>query len=377
MRSDDVSLDIEHIIDQFIQAIERKLDKAEQATNKRSIILNAHNYAQRITLGIIFLVTYRKENMVDFDAIDDTWTKNFHDRELMILHPLLKLSISFPFVRPIAAWLFQFTDMGAMHLRITDYIHQSVDSHRAAREEFNKMQRRMSAATGAKERPFSELKSQPGFKRRLIDGFIDALMDKKITYEQLIGSAHFLLLAGFETTAATVTCLLWHLARNTEIQSKLRQTIIEEGTDADYVFWCIMETIRWHPAVPLGVGRVLGEDVTTNEGLLIPKGTFMMPSIYSIHHDESIWPEHEKFLPERWRYSSTFHPAAFMGFGLGPRNCVGGKLAIHEIKLMIKAILTRYKVEVCDETVKSYTFKSPGLVYTIPDEKVLLQFTAL
>lgn len=377
MRSDEVSSDIEDIIGQFIQALERKLDGAERATNKRSMVINFYNYAQRITLGVIFLVTYKKENTIDFDTDDESWTREFHKHELRILHPGVIASIVFPFLRPFITWLIQFTEIGQMSMRIIDYIHQSVDLHRAAKERHDKMQRRLSIETGAKERPFSELKSQPGFRRRLIDGFIDALMDKKITLEQFIGSAHFLLLAGFETTAATASCLMWHLARNPEIQTKLRQVIMEEGIDADYVMWCLMETIRWLPAVPLGVGRVAGVDVMTNDGIVIPKGTFIMPSIYSIHHDEDIWPEHEKYIPERWRYSSTFHPAAFMGFGLGPRNCVGGKMAIHELKLITKAILTRYIVEPCDETVKEYTFKSPGLLYTIPDKPIMIRFTAI
>lgn len=199
-------------------------------------------------------------------------------------------------------------------------------------------------------------------------------MDGKINREQFISSANFLLMAGFETTAATASCMLWHLARDPNIQTKLRQAIIEEGIDADYVAWCIMETIRWHPPVPLGVGRILGADITTNDGLLIPKGTFVMPSIYSIHHDESMWPEHDRYLPERWQGQSKFHPAAFMGFGLGPRNCVGGKLAIHELKLILKAILTRYKVEVCEATPEKYGFASPGLIFTIPDAPVKLEF---
>lgn len=341
------------MIEWFVQALERKLDQSKDSPGGRSVVINAHNYSQRITLAIIMSVLYRRPNEVDFDTIDDFWTTSLSYTETQVLHPGAKVASALPFLLPFVCWAMQFTFMGKLNGRINDYIEQYVERRQAAK------------------------KGVEGPQRGLLDGFIDALVEKKINKEQLIGSANFLILAGYETTAATITCLLWNLAQNIDIQTKLREAIISEGIDANYVVWCIMETIRWHPPVPLGVGRVIGENITTNDGLFLPKGTFVMPSIYSIHHDESIWPQHDKFMPERWRDSSKFHPAAFMGFGLGPRNCVGGKMAVHEIKLALKAILTRYQVARCDASPKIYNFKSPGMLFTIPDEKVKLQLKPL
>lgn len=358
------------MIDQFVQALERKLNRAEQLTGKREVILNAHNYSQRIILAIVFLVMYKKENMVDFDAAKDNWTESFERAELSVMHPIVKLAFALPFLLRSVIWLMRFHQFGRLSLRITDYINQADDLHQAARERY----RKKNVTNGV---PFHDSKDQPDFKRRLIDGFIDALKEGKVNKEQFIGSANFLLMAAFETTAVAVACLLWQLAKHPDVQSKLRETIINEGFDADYVVWCIKESIRCCPPVPLGTGRVVCKDITTNDGLLIPKGTFVMASIYSIHHDESIWPEHEKFMPERWQDSSKFHAAAFMGFGLGPRNCVGGKLAMHEIKLILKAILTRYRISKCEQTPEKYTFTSPGLIYSVPDEPINLEFTPL
>ena len=137
-----------------------------------------------------------------------------------------------------------------------------------------------------------------------------------------------------------------------------------------------MEQPHLGTAVPLGVGRILGEDVTVN-GLFLPKGCFVMPSTYSIHHDPNIWPEPELFKPERWRDPSGYHPAAFMGFGLGPRNCVGGKLAVHEIKLVARLLLTKYRIEKCSETPDEYAFTAPGMVYTNLDRPVKVKLVTL
>lgn len=365
------------MIEQLVEALEYRLRNAEKLTNKRSFIMDAHDTAQRLALGVIFLVMYKQDNIIDFKVERDSWTEQFHVASKMILNPMTLISMAFPFLRPLVTFLIQFHTVGQMNLRIVDYINQAADLHRSARERFTKMQRKLSIETGSKERSFTELKSQPGFKRRMIDGVIDALVEKKITHEQFIGSAHFLLLAGFETTAGTITCLLWQLAQNPEVEAKLRANIVEKGIDAEYVTWCIMETVRWHPPVILGAGRILAENITTSDGILIPKGSFVFPSAYSIHHDDTIWPNADKFIPERWRDLSTFHPAAFMGFGLGPRNCVGGKMAIHEIKLVLRALLTNYKIEKCSETVNEYKFSAPGLLYTIPDQPIKVRLSAL
>lgn len=377
MRGDEVSSGIEQVIEQLVDSIEYRLEKAEKETKRRSYIMDAHNTAQRLALGVIFLVMYKQDNIIDFKAERDSWTEQFHEASKIILNPVTLISLALPFLRSMATFLIQFHTVGQMNLRIVDYINQAADLHRAARERFSAMQRRLSIETGAKERPFSELKSQPGFKRRMIDGVIDALVEKKITHDQFIGSAHFLLLAGFETTAGTITCLLWQLAQHPEVEAKLRTALLDKGIDAEYVTWCIMETVRWHPPVILGAGRIIGENLTTSDGILIPKGSFVFPSPYSIHHDDTIWPNADQFIPERWRDSSSFHPAAFMGFGLGPRNCVGGKMALHEIKLVLKALLTNYKIEKCSETVDDYNFSAPGLLYTIPDQPIKVRLSAL
>lgn len=376
VRSDEVSADIKLIIERLSRSLDNKLDKAESASGKRSIVLDVHDTFQRYTLAVIFLITYKRDNMIDFDAEVDNWVNVMEQGARNISNPIVTTAIMFPFLRSHCRFLVQFHKVGQLQVKVIDYIIKATDINRVAREAHSKIQKRLSVTTGSKERSFSELKRQGDFKRRLVDTIIDSFIEKRIKYDEFIGSTLFLLLAGFETTADTITCLVWHLAREPKIQEKLREALRERGIDDEYVMWCILETVRWHPAVPLGTGRILSEDVTVN-GLMVPKGSFVMPSTHSIHHDSTIWPEADKFDPERWRYQSTFHPAAFMGFGLGPRNCVGGKLAIHEIKLVMQLLLSKYRIERCPETTEEYNFSSPGLVYTILDQPIKVRLVAL
>lgn len=376
VRSDEVASDIKSVLEKLNETLGRRMCKAEQETGKRAFIMDVHQTFQRYTLAVIFLITYKRDNIIDFDAEHDEWVDTIEAGARSITNVLVLASIMFPFLRNLLSFLTQFHPTGQIKLRIIDYITEATDINRVAREQHSRLQKRLSSTTGLPERSFSQLKCQGNFRRRLVDTIIDSFIEKKIGYDEFIGSTLFLLLAGFETTSDTITCLVWHLARNPEIQERLRKSITEEGIDSDYMIWCIQETIRWHPAVPLGTGRVLGEDVTVN-GLFLAKGTFVMPSTHSIHHDSSIWPEANEFKPDRWSQAASFHPAAFMGFGLGPRNCVGGKLAIHEIKLVMQLLLTNYRIEKCPETSEEYDFSSPGLVYTLLDQPIVVRLVAL
>lgn len=372
-----MSSDIELILSQLIDGLEFRFDKvvADEAGQK-SIIMDTRDMFQRYTLAVIFLVTYKRDGEINFRADKDEWVEHMEVAARSITNPFVALSVMFPFIRSICEFLIQFHPLGKLRDSIVDYITEATDINLLAREQHDKIQRKLSIETGSQERPFCELKQTKTFKRRLVDTIIDAFMDKKIMYHDFIGSTLFLLLAGFETTADTITCLIWQLAQNPDIQEKLRKDIENKSIESDYLAWCIQETIRWHPAVPLGTGRILGEDVTVN-GLFLAKGTFVMPATYSIHHDSSIWPNADDFKPERWENSGDFHPAAFMGFGLGPRNCVGGKLAVHEIKLVITTMLSKYRIEKCNETSDGYNWSSPGLLYTNLDEPIIVRLVKL
>lgn len=334
-----------------------------------SLVLDARDLSDRFALAVIFLISYKQKNIIDFDSEQDSWTEGILSGARGIINPVNLLSMMFPFMRPVCQILAQFHSTGRSSMRIASFIRRATDKNRVLRLKHQQHQQEGQDS-------FANAKSSGDSKRSLADTIIDSYLGKKINYDNFIGSLLFLLVAGFITTADTLSCLLWQLARHPDIQDKLRRTLVEEGIDADYVVWCLNETVRYHPAVPLGAGRVLGEDVEIN-GQFLAKGTFVMPTTHGIHHDPKIWPEPERFNPDRWRDQTNFHPAAFMGFGLGPRNCVGARLAMHEMKLAIQMILTSYKVELCDETPDEWRFSTPGLIYTLNDEPIKIKLSAL
>lgn len=78
----------------------------------------------------------------------------------------------------------------------------------------------------------------------------------------------------------------------------------------------------------------------------------------SVHYDPEIWGpmDTHEFIPERHSPEYKRHPAAFMGFGLGPRNCIGMKFAILEVKIALVRILMNFEILAGPNTPKQLDF---------------------
>ena len=88
----------------------------------------------------------------------------------------------------------------------------------------------------------------------------------------------------------------------------------------------------------------------TNEtqinGLVLPVGLIVMVDVLSIHYDENLWGSVDPgtFYPKRFASESKRNPLAFLGFGLGPRNCIGMKFAIQELKYALVKLVLNYEL---------------------------------
>lgn len=80
-----------------------------------------------------------------------------------------------------------------------------------------------------------------------------------------------------------------------------------------------------YPPLPF-ISRICTKDFCLPEkNLHIKKGMKVMISVHGIHQDPKIYPNPEKFDPSRFtpEQIAQRHPADFLGYGLGPRDCNG------------------------------------------------------
>ncbi|KAJ8728458.1 hypothetical protein PYW08_016843 [Mythimna loreyi] len=190
------------------------------------------------------------------------------------------------------------------------------------------------------------------------------------TDDDLIAQAVLFFFAGFETVSSGMSFLMYELALNPDVQERLVQEIKE--TDAKnggkfdfnsiqnmpYMDMVVSELLRlWPPGIALD--RVCTKDYNlgkpnenAEEDFIVRKGTGIAIPVFPIHRDPQFFPNPTKFDPERFSEENKHNipTFAYMPFGIGPRNCIGSRFALCEIKVMAYQILQHVVVSPCEKT---------------------------
>lgn len=176
------------------------------------------------------------------------------------------------------------------------------------------------------------------------------------TEDDIVNEACTFMLAGQDSVGAAVAFCVFTLAQMPEIQKKCfeelesifgddnRAPTMNDLREMKYLEMCIKETLRLYPSVPL-FARKISEDIRIGKHTL-PAGcnVFIMP--YSTHRLPHIYPDPEKFDPERFTSENCEkrHPYAYLPFSAGARNCIGHRFAILEMKTVISKLLRTYEL---------------------------------
>ncbi|XP_078609011.1 cytochrome P450 3A8-like [Branchiostoma floridae x Branchiostoma japonicum] len=182
-----------------------------------------------------------------------------------------------------------------------------------------------------------------------------------LTRDDIVANGFLFFVAGYETTASTMAFALYNFALNQEEQDKAREEVNKIMEDRDlvdyeavhemsYLEMCCMETLRLYPPIP-NTGRVVSEEVKV-QWLTIPKDMMVLVPIVAIHYDPERWPEPKKFIPERFTKEAREKrdPYNWLPFGAGPRNCIGMRLAMLELKVGLAKILMKYRFKTAPDT---------------------------
>lgn len=157
-----------------------------------------------------------------------------------------------------------------------------------------------------------------------------------------------LMLAGHETTAASLAWAFYWLANDTASLSRLHQEIGERHGEPralaqlPFLDAVVKETQRLAPVVP-NVGRKLRSPFRAG-GRDLPAGVLAAPCIYLAHRRADVWSEPARFDPSRF-LGARVDPATFFPFGGGTRRCIGAAFATYETKVVLARILGRADLE--------------------------------
>ncbi|KHJ95285.1 hypothetical protein OESDEN_04771 [Oesophagostomum dentatum] len=113
---------------------------------------------------------------------------------------------------------------------------------------------------------------------------------------------------------------------------------------------CVMkEGLRMYPLGSFANSRRCMKSTRLGD-IPIEEGTFVMADTFSLHYDPEIWgKDADKFIPERW-INGERALAAWIAFGLGPRQCTGMRLAYMEEKLVLAHLLKRFDIVATKDT---------------------------
>ncbi|XP_066251087.1 cytochrome P450 4c3-like isoform X2 [Euwallacea similis] len=166
---------------------------------------------------------------------------------------------------------------------------------------------------------------------------------------------------GHDTTATCLNFTTMLFAVHSDIQSAVYQEIVNIlGTDLaneptyanlqemSLLERCIKESLRLYPPVPL-IGRRTSDEIPTKFGV-IPKDINAFIYVYDMHRNPDFWLNPDKFDPSRHlpENSQNRHTYAYIPFSAGPRNCIGQRFAMLEIKAFFCGLLRKFVLEPVD-----------------------------
>jgi cytochrome P450 len=175
-------------------------------------------------------------------------------------------------------------------------------------------------------------------------------------------SAQTLYSGGADTTVAVNHSFFLAMTLFPDIQKKAQTEIddvigynrlptIADRESLPYLSALVLEVLRWFALAPLGVAHVAMED-DVYEGFFIPKGTLIVPNIWQMLHDPSVYSDPMEFKPERFIASEGHEPEQDphnVCFGFGRRMCPGIVLAEASIFIQCASTLAAFNISKVSE----------------------------
>lgn len=212
------------------------------------------------------------------------------------------------------------------------------------------------------------------------DFFKQILKQGDWEFSKLDSNAELLIVAGSETTATTLSGLMYFLHKNPHCMDKLEEEVLRSFRSYDeitgdstarlpYLHGVIEEGLRLYPPVPFGLPRVSPGTVVS--GHYVPAGTLVSTQTWTVKHDSRYWHDADSYRPERW-IGEGFgdNKDAFNPFMLGPRACLGINLAYLELRITLAKMVWAFRFEMVDKEVDWVRDNKMYLLWKKPEMKM-------
>ncbi|XP_062540295.1 cytochrome P450 9b2-like [Armigeres subalbatus] len=181
----------------------------------------------------------------------------------------------------------------------------------------------------------------------------------KWNQEELIAQCIAFFGSGFEMLVNLLSFATYELAANPDVQQKIlaeiestlkqNPVVYETVENLPYLEMVVSETLRKWPASP-SVDRECSKDYLLEDGgcrVQFRKGDTLWVSIWALHRDEQYFPDPERFDPERFSVTNKakIKPCTYIPYGVGPRNCIGMRLASLVTKITLVDLVRNFKLE--------------------------------
>ncbi|XP_020784490.2 cholesterol side-chain cleavage enzyme, mitochondrial [Boleophthalmus pectinirostris] len=207
------------------------------------------------------------------------------------------------------------------------------------------------------------------------------LLLDKLSIEDIKASVTELMAGGVDTTSITLLWTLYELARHPNLQEELREEVVKARAESrgnmqemlkhiPLVKGALKETLRLHP-VAVSLQRYIAEDIVI-QNYHIPAGTLVQLGLFAMGRDPGVFLRPEQYLPSRWLRTETQYFRS-LGFGFGPRQCLGRRIAETEMQIFLIHMLENFKVEKQRHLEAQSTFE----LILVPDKPIIFTLKPL
>ncbi|KZS87613.1 cytochrome P450 [Sistotremastrum niveocremeum HHB9708] len=199
-------------------------------------------------------------------------------------------------------------------------------------------------------------KASPSFVSRQLARHVDSSPEYTEIIKQVTGTMY---VAGVDTVLSAMRTFVLMMVLNPDVQRRGQEEIdrvigsdrlplTSDRGDLPYIDALAKEVLRFHPPGPLGLAHSVTEDDIYN-GMLIPKGSIVVPNIWAVTHDKTLYPNPMKFDPLRYfnvqleKKQLQPDPRNYV-YGFGRRVCGGMLFADAAVFTQIAAILSIFTI---------------------------------